>query len=276
MEQEVDVPTDVEEEQGEVREVRIPRSPEDPTRAQVEEHRARAHLPYRSWCGFCVDGRKKNLPHFRVTGSAERDVPQVCLDYSFLRDRDETDTITCLVCKATEPKILFADVCPRKGALEYSVTQTLANIRRLGYKRLSPKTDQEPALVALASAVIAERPEETLLEHSKVAESASNGVIEKGVQQVEEQIRVLKLGLQDRIGASIPTKAAIMTWLVPHAADSLNKLEVGSDGKTAYERLRGKKYRGELVEFGSTVRYRLPGVLQPGHGKLEPRWRRGI
>jgi hypothetical protein len=151
MEQEVDVPTDVEEEQGEVREVRIPRSPDDPTRAQVEEHRARAHLPYRSWCGHCVDGRKKNPPHFRTTGSAERDVPQVCLDYSFLRDRDESDTITCLVCKATEPKVLFADVCPRKGALEYSVTQTLANIRRLGYKRLSLKTDQEPALVALAS-----------------------------------------------------------------------------------------------------------------------------
>ena len=100
MEQEVDVPTDVEEEQGEVREVRIPRSPDDPTRAQVEEHRARAHLPYRSWCGHCVDWRKKNPPHIRTTGSAERDVPQVCLDYSFLRDRDESDTITCLVCKA--------------------------------------------------------------------------------------------------------------------------------------------------------------------------------
>ncbi len=40
MEQDVDVPTDVEEEQGEVRELRIPRSPDDPTRAQVEEHRA--------------------------------------------------------------------------------------------------------------------------------------------------------------------------------------------------------------------------------------------
>eukprot|EP00972_Heterocapsa_arctica_P009760 1436362-Heterocapsa_arctica.AAC.1 len=62
------------------------------------------------------------------------------------------DTITCLVCKATEPRILFADICPRKGALEYSVRQTLSNIKRLGFKRMCIKTDQEPALVALASA----------------------------------------------------------------------------------------------------------------------------
>ena len=100
--------------------------------------------------------------------------------------------------------------------------------------------------------------------------------MEKGVQQVEEQIRVLKLCLQERIGAFIPTAAPIIAWLVPHAADSLNKLEVGSDGKTAYERLRGKRYRGEIVEFGATVRYRLPGILQPGHGKLEARWGHGL
>eukprot|EP00972_Heterocapsa_arctica_P020796 3064417-Heterocapsa_arctica.AAC.1 len=117
---------------------------------------------------------------------------------------------------------------------------------------MSIKTDQEPALVALASAVIAEREDQTILEHSQVAESASNGVMEKGVQQVEEQIRVFKLCLQRRIGAFIPTTAPIIARLVPHAADALNKLEVGSDGKTAYKRLRGKRYRGEIVEFGAT------------------------
>eukprot|EP00972_Heterocapsa_arctica_P073461 10848984-Heterocapsa_arctica.AAC.1 len=51
-----------------------------------------------------------------------------------------------------------------------------------------------------------------------------------------------------------------------------NKLEVGSDGKTAYERLRHKRYKGVVVDFAAKIRYRLPGALQPGHGKLEPRW----
>eukprot|EP00972_Heterocapsa_arctica_P065032 9599674-Heterocapsa_arctica.AAC.1 len=71
-----------------------------------------------------------------------------------------------------------------------------------------------------------------MLEHSQVAESASKGVIEKGVQQLE-QVCVLKLGLQQRIGSFVPTNHPIITWLVPHAADSFNKLEVVADGKTA-------------------------------------------
>eukprot|EP00972_Heterocapsa_arctica_P003748 559626-Heterocapsa_arctica.AAC.1 len=50
MEPEANVPTEVAEEQGEVRDVKIPKYPDDPTRAQVGEHRAGAHLPYRSWC----------------------------------------------------------------------------------------------------------------------------------------------------------------------------------------------------------------------------------
>ncbi len=190
---------------GETRAVRIPRTPESPSHAEVEEHRARAHLPYRAWCWHCVCGRKTNPPHFRTTSATttERTVPQICLDYAFLRDGDETETCTVLVCKDAGSKSLFADVCTRKGAMEFSVTQTLGNIRRLGYKRISVKTDQEPALIALASAVIRDRQDETILEHSAFADSASNGVVEKGVQQIGQQVRRLKFCHADRIGASI-------------------------------------------------------------------------
>eukprot|EP00972_Heterocapsa_arctica_P044339 6546249-Heterocapsa_arctica.AAC.1 len=73
----------------------------------------------------------------------------------------------------------------------------------------------------------------------------------------------------------MPTTHPIVAWLVPHAADVLNKLEVGADGKTAYERLRGKRYRGEIVEFAAKIKYRIPGAMQPDHGKLEPRWAEG-
>eukprot|EP00972_Heterocapsa_arctica_P002161 310446-Heterocapsa_arctica.AAC.1 len=49
----------------------------------------------------------RNPPHYRATDSDGREVPQVCLDYAFLRDRDETETVTCLVCKAAGSRILF-------------------------------------------------------------------------------------------------------------------------------------------------------------------------
>ena len=43
---------------GEGEEARAPRcarSPLQPTKAEWEAHQA-THLPYRSWCRFCVDG----------------------------------------------------------------------------------------------------------------------------------------------------------------------------------------------------------------------------
>lgn len=223
--------------------VRIPRVPEAPTQAQIQEHRSRGHVPFRSWCVECIAGRMKNPPHRR---SAKRGdgVPVVGFDYCFLRDDDDDKTLTVLVTKDMDSRVLFADVCPEKGATEFSVELAVANIDRLGRTRVAIKADQEPALTNLVSCIKRAREHETLTDKSPVGESASNGGTEKGVQQVEEQVRVLRLGLQQRLGQKVPTHHPVTAWLIPHATDVLSKLEVGSDGKTAYERLRNKKYRG--------------------------------
>ena len=47
------------EEGEEARAPRAARSPLQPTRAEWEAHQA-THLPYRSWCRFCVEGRCDN------------------------------------------------------------------------------------------------------------------------------------------------------------------------------------------------------------------------
>ena len=44
-----------------------------------------------------------------------------------------------------------------------------------------------------------------------------------------------------------------MAWLVEHSADTLNKGLVGADGRTAYERVRGRTYHGQLYEFGQVI-----------------------
>ena len=46
----------VEEESREGREVRLPRDPGQPTKQERDEHCV-THLPYRSWCPFCVKGK---------------------------------------------------------------------------------------------------------------------------------------------------------------------------------------------------------------------------
>ena len=68
--------------------------------------------------------------------------------------------------------------------------------------------------------------------------------------------------MQKRLEVKVPATHTIATWLVEHAADLLNKFAVGPDGRTAFERLKGKKYRGEVVD--SVVRYstRFPASLR--------------
>jgi len=46
----------IDQDSGDVRRMREMMDPCLPTRAEIEEHRL-THLPFRSWCTFCVKGR---------------------------------------------------------------------------------------------------------------------------------------------------------------------------------------------------------------------------
>ena len=91
---------------------------------------------------------------------------------------------------------------------------------------------------------------------------------------IEDQARVLKLALEDRIKAHIPCTHPIMGWILDHAAMLLTKCHRGGpDHKTAYERLHGQPARDRLAEFGEVVFFFTPKRLRT---KMAPRWRVGI
>ena len=48
-----------------------------------------------------------------------------------------------------------------------------------------------------------------------------------------------------------------MAWAVKYAGAVLNRCEVGHDGRTAYERLKGKKVRIPGLEFAEGVLWKL-------------------
>ena len=56
----------------------------------------------------------------------------------------------------------------------------------------------------------------------------------------------------------------VLEWLVQHAGMTYTRFQVGSDGKTAFERLKGKRHKGEFLEFGSSVFHRVPEKPQGG------------
>ena len=75
--------------------VRPARDPKAPTKAEREAHEP-THLPFRSWSTECVAGRRDNPPHTRRKDE-ERQVPEVSMDYAFVRREEETETVAVLV-----------------------------------------------------------------------------------------------------------------------------------------------------------------------------------
>ena len=101
------------EEAEEAREARPARNPLAPTRAEREAHEA-THLPFRTWCAACVAGRRDNPPHRRMP-EEEHQVPEVMMDYAFVRRADEAETATILLLKDRESRSMRAWVMRYKG-----------------------------------------------------------------------------------------------------------------------------------------------------------------
>ena len=74
------------------RELPSPRTPSDSERRKHDL----THLPYASWCPFCVACRRANS-HHRRSHESERTIPLLVGDYGFIRDSQDQDLTTVLV-----------------------------------------------------------------------------------------------------------------------------------------------------------------------------------
>jgi hypothetical protein len=136
------------------------------------------------------------------------------------------------------------------------------------------KSDQEPAMKAVVEDIAQWRaPAKTIIEQSPVGSSQSNGVIERAIQSYEGLLRTLKSGLEARWDAKIPDGHAIFAWLSEYCAFLLNRHEVSADGKTSYERMKGKKSKQQGLEIGEGIMFKKKRVNQP---KISSVWEDGI
>ena len=107
------------------------------------------------------------------------------------------------------------------------------------------KSDQEPALRSIVEDVgrlkVSDGSGRYVVEYSPVGASQSNGMIERAIQSVSGQTRVLLGALEEKWGCSIPYDHPLICYIVEYAGVLLNRFEVGVDGRTAYERNKGKK-----------------------------------
>ena len=82
------------------------------------------------------------------------------------------------------------------------------------------------------------------------------------------------MAFEGRIGRDINAKESVVTLMPEYAAYLMNRREVGKDGKTAYERSKGKKATVLGIEFGEKLLYKVKP--KDKNEKINPRWEYGI
>ena len=266
----------------EVEPLKVAPDPGRPTARQVEEHRRTGHIPYRSWCRWCWLGRGRGTQHRHSIGST---VPIVGFDYFFLTKggvkkkeeleltedalreaRSKGDIVKCLLARCLASKAVFAHVIPCKGADEDGIVAELAvrDLEWLGHTRVILKADNEPALQALVHRALTQAKVECkdLAQLSKedpaAYDSQANGGVEVGVQLVRGMMRTHKLCLEARIIRYIPVDHPVVAWMLEHVTLLLNTLVRGTDGITAWMRIRGRPFGQQLVGFGESLLFRYP------------------
>ena len=185
--------------------IRILPTPNPPSRQEALEHNC-THIPFRSWCQHCVRGKSKSSHHKAGAGMAGSETPVVSFDYAFLGDRrqnaekededeggqhvedDDVTKTTVLVGRDAKSRVCCAIPVPQKGIdmMEWSLREGLRFLDFLGYASVVIKSDQEVSLGSLLGRMKTHRGEQTqtMIEHSPVGDSKSNGFIERTIQSV--------------------------------------------------------------------------------------------
>ena len=252
--------------------------PRMPTQKEKDDHYFMGHAVYRNWCPICVQSRGREMGHKAMP--KDKQIPEYAFDYCFPGDKLGYKW-TVLVGKERDGKAFMAETVPHKGGVgRFAADKCVQFMEECGDKEyvVIVKTDQETAIQVFVSDIVDNRTEgRTIQEQSPVGSSGSNGMAERAVQEMEGLIRAILLSLEERLGMKLDARERIIAFIPTYAAYLANRVPRGEDGKTVYERTRGKKTNIRTVEFGEKLLYMKGRAEKMGKlAKIEPRFGFGI
>ncbi|CAK0839054.1 unnamed protein product [Prorocentrum cordatum] len=257
---------------------RAPRAkaiPPTVSKAEWDAHQL-THLPFRSWCESCVAGKAAEDPHRQLQQAPDGATPKVCMDYLFLTqkavEKEMYAVLNVLDAKSGAP---FSGMVNQKGDDDYALAIAHEGVRFAGRTNLIACCDGESAINKLCDKFLETRPSgHTVTKvNAPKGSSQSAGLIERSNYEVEKEYRAVKHRLESVYKQAFPLSHKVQPWLVRHSSWLIVRFLVEADGKTPCERLRGKPYNGEIVEFGECVYHKSP---LSEVGKAGDRWHLGV
>ena len=96
-----------------------------------------------------------------------------------------------------------------------------------------------------------------------------NGLREEAGKTVREFVCAFISQIKDGIDDRLKLDIDIIPWIVRWAAICYSRYAVGKDGRTAYERLRGRTCRAVVAPMGEKVWYKQLGDGEDRRNKAE-------
>ena len=107
-------------------------------------------------------------------------------------------------------------------------------MKDLGFRRIILKCDNEPSTKALQDVVIhACVGVEVNPQGPLKGDHVANGRMEMAVREVKRQCRTLRISAEQNTSVRIADDSPLLSWLPRFAAQVMNKMRIGKDGKTS-------------------------------------------
>ena len=120
--------------------------------------------------------------------------------------------------------------------------------------------DQEPAVKKLVRQ-----------QHPATYDHQSSGLVEGAVEAVINKMLAPKRGPETSLDKTVPVTHPLLIWLAEFAVWHLITCHLHSDGRTAYQHLRGRSFAKRVLWFVGRVQYKLPPEAStPVRTSLQP------
>ena len=277
---------DEEQEEGSVQEQpaaeptipRVPRPVVGPSKQEWTAHQA-VHLPFQTWCRWCVMSRSKERPHRTVSQQHLGPVPLIEIDYSFIKMTPSERVRTVLLASYVQTGYGFAMVVKGKGGEDpQSARMLLRFLEECGlHHKVILRSAKEVGATSLVRDLAALRgPNMTLCETVPRGSKGSIGSVDRYAQEVLAMTRTLLIVLRSMWGIEVQVDMGIVPWIVRHASWLINRYQGHrrNNGATSFQVLHDRKYLGTVFRFGQPVLAHVADIAQ--QPKLQDRWCAGV
>jgi len=120
-------------------------SPVKPPQAEIDLHESQGHVPFRSWCRWCVRGKARELPHLNLEKT--HDITTYHSDYGFIGEKDDSFKLITLNLYDDISKDVQGTAVPAKGVVEeFGYKWCVEAFRESGLTKVLWKLINEPVI----------------------------------------------------------------------------------------------------------------------------------